>query len=140
MTYKKTQVVVKQTRYGAGKGLYAGEDIKKGAFIVEYTGKKLPNSIADYLGTRYIFDLENGFSIDGSPMSNKARWVNHSCNPNAEYELDEEESRVRVLAKRSIKAGEEITVDYGDEYFNEFIKPKGCKCAACLERTGAAKK
>lgn len=131
MTYKKVATVVKQTRYGAGKGLYAGEAIKKGAFIIEYTGKKVPNEIADYLGTRYIFDLENGFSIDGSPMSNKARWVNHSCDPNAEYELDEEEGRVRVLAKRAIKEGEEITVDYGDEYFNEFIKPKGCRCAKC---------
>ena len=24
--------------------------------------------------------------------------------------------------------GEEITYDYGKEYFDEYIKPKGCRC------------
>ncbi len=123
--------MVKQTRYGAGKGLFAGESLKRGDFIIEYVGKKIPNSIADNLGTRYLFDLENGFTIDGSPMSNTARWINHSCEPNVEAELDEEEEKIRILAMHDIEPGEELTIDYGEEYVKDFITPVGCKCRKC---------
>lgn len=127
--------MVKQTRYGAGKGLFAGEAFKRGDFIIEYIGNKIPNSIADNLGTRYLFDLENGFTIDGSPMWNTARWINHACEPNVEAELDEEEEKIRILAMHDIEPGEELTIDYGEEYVSDFITPVGCKCKKCtLER------
>ena len=130
---------MKQTRYGAGKGLFAGEALKRGDFIIEYVGKKIPNSIADDLGTRYLFDLENGFTIDGSPMSNTARWINHACEPNVEAELDEEEEKIRILAMHDIEPGEELTIDYGDEYVKDFITPHGCKCKKCTaEREASA--
>jgi len=129
----KYELHIRATRYGAGKGLYAGESIKKGDFVVEYTGKRLPNSIADSLGTRYLFDLENGFTIDGSVKWNLARWINHACKPNVEAELDEDEARVYIYAKRNIKEGEELTIDYGKEYFDEFIGGE-CKCVGCLEK------
>lgn len=128
----KHTFVVKRTPYGAGRGLFATGPIKKADFIIEYIGEKLPNSIADTLGTRYLFDLENGFTIDGSPMWNTARWINHSCKPNAETELDEEKGRVYVFATRAIEAGEEITMDYGDEYVKDFISPMGCRCEVCI--------
>ncbi len=131
MQYPKRHLVVKQTRYGAGKGLFAGEALKRGDFIIEYVGKKIPNSIADDLGTRYLFDLENGFTIDGSPMSNTARWINHACEPNVEAELDEEEEKIRILAMHDIEPGEELTIDYGEEYVKDFITPHGCKCKKC---------
>ena len=122
--------VVKQAAKGTGKGLFATGDISKGAFIIEYKGERIPNEKADTLGTRYLFDLENGFSLDGSPMWNTARWVNHSCEPNAEAELDEEDGgRIRIYAATDIAEGEEITIDYGEDYFKDFIRPYGCKCA-----------
>ena len=31
-------------------------------------------------------------------------------------------------------SGEELTYDYGKEYFNEFIKPIGCKCVKCISK------
>ena len=30
--------------------------------------------------------------------------------------------------------GEEIVYDYGKEFFDEYIKPKGCRCAKCDEK------
>jgi SET domain-containing protein len=68
-------------------------------------------------------------TIDGAPRFNKARYINHSCRPNAE--IDIYKHRVYVMAKRNIKAGEELAYDYDSDYFDEYIKPKGCKCLKC---------
>jgi len=67
--------------------------------------------------------------IDGSLRSNKARYINHSCAPNCE--IDIRNKRVYVFAKRNIKTGEELTYDYDTEYFDMYIKPKGCRCTKC---------
>lgn len=67
--------------------------------------------------------------IDGNIKSNTARRINHSCAPNCEIDLYWK--RVFIFAKRNIKAGEELTYDYDTEYFDEYIKPKGCKCRKC---------
>jgi len=118
-----------------GLGLFTRAPIRKGAQVIEYTGKRIPNSIADELTTRYIFDLENGFSIDGEDEANTARYVNHSCAPNCEAELDGD--RIFFNALRDIAPGEELTIDYGKEYFDEFIKPDGCKCGSCSAKSGS---
>jgi hypothetical protein len=35
------------------------------------------------------------------------------------------------VALRDIAAGEEITLDYGEDYFELFFAPSGCRCAGC---------
>lgn len=115
----------------SGQGLFTSEAIKSGAFVIEYVGTILPNSIADDLETAYLFDLENGTTIDGSPEWNMARYVNYSCMPNVEAELDEEEHRIFFNAIRDIEPGEELTIDYGEEYVKDFISPHGCACGSC---------
>lgn len=124
------------TRYGAGKGLFSEDFIKKGDFVVEYTGKRLPNSKADGLGTRYLFDLENGYTLDGSVKWNLARWINHACDPNVEAELDEGQGRIFIHTTRDVMPGEELTIDYGREYFDDFIRGKGCRCKGCVAEGG----
>ena len=44
---------------------------------------------------------------------------------------------VILRAIKAIEAGEEITYDYGDEYFELFIKPNGCRCEKCAGDTKA---
>ncbi len=112
-----------------GQGLFAREPFIAGERVIEYLGERVPTPIADTRKTRFLFDLENGFTIDGETLSNTARYVNHSCFPNCEAVIEGEQ--IFFNAVRDIEAGEELTIDYGSEYFDEFIKPEGCKCATC---------
>ncbi|MEK7628048.1 MAG: SET domain-containing protein [Patescibacteria group bacterium] len=115
-----------------GEGLFADAPILEGSVIVEYTGVTMPTTVADTLASRFLFDLENGWTIDGEAKSNTARYVNHACDPNSEAEI--EGKRVLFRAARNIAAGEEITIDYGEEYFDEYIKPYGCLCEECKKK------
>ena len=76
----------------------------------------------------YLFDLDEKITIDGSARSNLARYINHSCKPNCEAVHYTDANEIGIEAKRKIKAGEELTYDYGKDHFNEYIKPYGCKC------------
>ena len=111
-----------------GEGLFAALPIKKGDFILEYTGTKIPTKVADEMTSRYLFEIDEQWTIDGSPRSNTARYINHACEPNTEAEI--EDDRIMIYAIRDIKKGEELTIDYDTEYFDEFIRPVGCKCIA----------
>src|SRR3989344_6998531 len=124
------QVMVRRSRPGLGRGLYAAGSIQKRDFIVEYTGVRIPTLYADTLKTRYLFELDHEWTVDGSMQNNLARYINHSCAPNCEAETHD--GHIFVFATRDIEAGEELTIDYGDEYFDEFIRPIGCKCSRCV--------
>ena len=128
----KNSLVVKRSR--SGLGLFAALAIKKDDFVVEYTGEIISTAEADRRGNRYIFEISSRRSIDGSTRKNLARYINHSCSPNCEAEIDG--SRVMIYAKKNIniKSGEEITYHYGKTYFKDFIKPEGCRCNYCFSR------
>jgi len=71
--------------------------------------------------------------IDGSSRSNSARYLNYSCRPNAKAYRSG--VRMWIWSIKVIKAGVEITIDYGKNYFDDFIKPIGCKCAKCVKKS-----
>ena len=119
-------------RSKTGLGLFATKLIRRGAFIVRYTGRLLPNRIADELDTKYLFEINNRWTLDGSSRRNIARYINHSCKPNAESDV--KKHKVIITAIRTIHSGDEITYNYGRNYFNAFIKDKGCRCAACHQK------
>src|SRR5262245_4910120 len=118
-------------RSKTGLGLFATKLIRRGTFILYYTGRKLPNKIADELDTKYLFEINNRWTIDGSTRRNVARYINHSCKPNAE--ADVKKHKVLITSIRTIQPGDEITYNYGRDYFNAFIKDKGCRCLACRQ-------
>ena len=120
---------VKVKRSKAGLGLFAEEPIPKGACIIEYTGRTLKKGEDQTITSQYLFEISKTKTIDGGARSNTARYINHSCRPNCEIDIYKE--RVFILAKRAIKAGEELNYDYDTEFFDEYIKPKGCRCAKC---------
>lgn len=111
-----------------GDGLFARTAIKKGDFVLEYTGAKIPTKIADDSPSRYLFEIDEDWTLDGPVPGNTAGYINHSCEPNVEAEI--EDGRINIYATRDIAAGEELGIDYGDEYYDEFIKPIGCRCGA----------
>jgi SET domain-containing protein len=119
-------------RSRTGLGLFAVEPIKRGEFIIEYWGKLVRCKDADELQTKYLFDLSTRWAIDGADRRNIARYINHSCKPNAIVHTIR--SSIRIFAKRTIQPGEEIAYNYGRDYFEKFIEPIGCKCEACLEQ------
>ena len=125
----KASFIVRRSRPGLGHGFFAARDIKRGEYIAEYTGILIPTSYADTLKTRYLFELDDTWTIDGSARENVARYINHSCAPNCEAEIRDE--HIFIHALWDIKKGSELTLDYGDEYFDEFIRPAGCKCEQC---------
>ncbi|MCA9356786.1 SET domain-containing protein-lysine N-methyltransferase [Candidatus Nomurabacteria bacterium] len=121
---------IKRSR--AGLGLFANKNFKKGDLVIEYTGEKISSAEANRRGGRYLFELNDDWTIDGKGRKNIARYINHSCKPNCYPELDEDEEHVFIYAKKKINPGEELTYNYGKEYFEIMIKPFGCKCEKCL--------
>lgn len=121
------RLAVKRTR--AGRGLFALEPIPKRACIVEYVGPTLKEEKWLNSRNRYLFKVTEKKTIDGWNTENAARFINHSCRPNCEIEILK--GRVFVVARRAIKPGEELAYHYGKEYFDNLIKPAGCKCLKC---------
>lgn len=128
---------VKVKRSSAGLGLYAQEAIPKGACIIEYIGRPVTEEEADRDQGKYLFEIGKNKTIDGNIKENIARYINHSCRPNCE--ADGPTGRVFILALRNIKLGEELNYDYGKEYFDRHIKPKGCRCSKCRPELHAVK-
>ncbi len=126
-------------RSSAGLGLFATKPIAKAAAIVTYRGRRIPTAEAHECerrtGAKYMFEINRQWTIDGSSRKNLGRYINHSCRPNAEAVL--RTGKMVFIALRGIAPGEEITLDYGRDYFDLFIKPLGCRCAACQAKAMA---
>ena len=123
-----------------GAGVVAVKDIKKGCKIIQYIGEKVTKKEGDrrsaerikkYLnkkneGSVYIFELNKKYDIDGSPVYNKARYINHSCNPNCEVEIIKNE--IWIISIKNIKKNTELNYDYGYPFDKDDFKDHVCKC------------
>jgi hypothetical protein len=123
-------------RSRTGLGLFAIELIKKGTKIVRYFGPLLDSRKKkdDAVENKYLFELNGRWTIDGSVRENVARYINHACKPNAESDVKPRKRKVFIRAIKDIEPGEEINYDYGTDYFKAYLKPIGCKCAACEKK------
>ena len=123
-------------RSRTGLGLFATKPIKKGAKIVRYFGPLLDckKKKDDAIENKYLFELNNRWTIDGSVRANVARYINHACRPNAESDVKPRKRKVFIRAIKNIEPGEEINYDYGTDYFKAYLKPIGCKCDACEKK------
>src|ERR1700730_11725717 len=93
-----------------GLGLFATKLIKRAAYIATYRGRRVSAEEAyrrEQRGAKYMFQLNSRWVIDGSPRWNVARYINHSCRPNAKPVIRQGRSIVFV-AVRPIEPGEEI--------------------------------
>lgn len=123
-------------RSKTGLGLFATMPIKKGTRIIRYFGPILDCRIPeqDDIENKYLFELNGRWTIDGSVRKNIARYINHSCRPNAESDVRPRERKVFIRAIKNIEPGEEINYDYGTDYFKAYLKPIGCKCPSCEKK------
>ncbi len=123
-------------RSSTGLGLFATKPIKKGTKIVRYFGPLLDSKKKkdDAVENKYLFELNDRWTIDGSVRENIARYINHACKPNAESDVRPRKRKVFIRAIKNIEPGEEINYDYGTDYFKAYLKPIGCRCAACEKK------
>lgn len=128
-------LVVKRSK--TGLGLYTEQEIPKNACVIEYTGRQLSTEEEEKSRSKYLFEVNARKTIDGTPRSNTARYINHSCRPNCEPNIYK--GRVYIHARRRIKPGEELNYDYGKNYFNAYLKDI-CRCPKCEPEAKAAAK
>jgi SET domain-containing protein len=113
-TVSKRRVRVRRSRIH-GRGLFARTDIAAGELFLEYAGMvvrwdDVPDDGPGAAGHTFLFDLGDGWVIDGGRGGNSARWINHGCEPNCDAVLDGHQ--VWIRATRDIGAGEELLLDY----------------------------
>ena len=128
----KTILNIKRSKNGLG--IFVSENIKKGSYLTYYKGKKITNKQAEKHKGRYLYELNNKSIIDGAQRDNVARYFNHSCKNNVEAIVT---NRIRFYTIRDIKKGEELTIDYGKDYLDEFIPV--CKCDSCYKKFSTGK-
>jgi hypothetical protein len=128
-------------RSKTGLGLFATTTIEKGTDIVRYFGPMLDsrNKKHEAIDNKYLFEINGRWTIDGSVRRNIARYINHSCRPNAESDVNSRKRTVMIRAIKTIHPGDEINYDYGSDYFKTFLKPIGCKCDACEKKRRKAR-
>ncbi|KAF2233969.1 SET domain-containing protein [Viridothelium virens] len=124
--------------HGKGIGVFVicGSSIPQKTFIGDYTGMLTLRE--DLPGFRDTHAMEIGIGredegkqgmamIDGFYDGGWVRFVNHSCPPNCEvFEMRVGKTKVLALQTvREIRSGEELTFDYGDDFFQ---KSRICMC------------
>ena len=130
-----------------GNGVFAAADLPAGKSLIQYRGKLLRHAVADRrygdnveTGHTFLFILNDHYVIDGNEGGNDARWINHSCAPNCEPVLLESKDgdpagdRLFIETTRPVRAGEELTYDYGIEldqrYTRKLKEIWACRCGS----------
>ena len=111
-----------------GRGLFAGTRIAPRAKIGEFEGEVISireaRRRASGRSIVAIVELED-FALDATRTGRGFRYINHSCEPNTFMRCTP--TRAEFYALRPIRAGEELTVDYGDSHHDGRLP---CRCGA----------
>lgn len=97
----KKQLVVRKSKI-QGKGLFAKVDLKKRTVL----GRCKTEPVAE--PSAHTLWMDDGRLLD---VTCKLKYINHDKAPNVAYYED-----LSVVTLRAIRAGEELTHDYGDEW------------------------
>lgn len=93
-----------------GYGVMATRNFAAKEVIAEVEGVAWRDG--DGIDDKYSLWIADGLYFD---MMDQTRWINHSCDPNASLQTGVDangEVFARVVARRPIKAGEELSYDY----------------------------
>lgn len=111
-----------------GKGIFTTVDIPEGEIVMIIEGEVIDGLECERReeeeNNLYIFWNGDDNYIDAA-NTEKARYLNHLCEPNC-YIDDGDEKSLNLIAARNISAGEEITIDYDYEEIYE-----NCTCSLC---------
>lgn len=118
----KSDCIIFETE-NKGFGLAAKNYIPIGQFIMEYVGEVLDkkqfkersdNYARNKITHEFFMTLSHGRTIDATKKGNISRFINHSCDPNAESQtwFVDDEWRIGIFAIKPISPNEEITFNY----------------------------
>ncbi|KAI4481751.1 hypothetical protein M0804_009272 [Polistes exclamans] len=125
-----------------GFGLRAAHDLDVGEFIMEYVGevvdpKDFRRRAKEYSKDKnrhyYFMALKSDQIIDATMKGNISRFINHSCDPNAETQkwTVNGELRIGFFIKKFITAGEEITFNYHFQRYGKEAQKCFCEALNC---------
>ncbi|CAF3195602.1 unnamed protein product [Rotaria sp. Silwood2] len=105
-----------------GCGLFTLIDLIEGQMIIEYTGEVVRPCLTDKREREnekkgigcYMFTVDSMSVIDATHQGNKARFINHNCQPNcfAKTVLSGGIKHIVIYALINIARGSELTYDY----------------------------
>ena len=123
------------------RGVFALRAIPKGTRLIEYKGERISHRESErrYASDddekrkhTFLFIVDDKVVVDATHGGNTARWINHSCDPNCEPEI--ENGRIFIDAIRAIRPGEELTYDYGlvcpERHTPALKRLYACRCGA----------
>ena len=116
-----------------GMGGFALCRIRKGTPLIEYVGERITKTEAAVrceANNPFIFSLNDEVDVDGDVSWNAAKYLNHSCEPNAEAEIFGDQ--IWIMAIRDVRAGEEITFNYSYDLENYEDHPCRCGAEGCV--------
>ena len=116
-----------------GLGGFARHPISCGARVIEYVGEPIDKGESlrrCEANNPFIFTLNDHHDLDGNVDWNPARFLNHSCSPNCDAEV--QDGRIWIVANRDIAAGEELTFNYGFDLEDYLDYPCRCGSPNCV--------
>jgi SET domain-containing protein len=103
-----------------GQGLFAIRDISWGVKIIQYSGEHINDAEAEDridAGADAIFELAPDQNIDGRSNGSLAQFINHDRKAPNCFVLRDGGKIWIVAGIKGIKRGQELTYDYGTDYF-----------------------
>lgn len=140
---------------GAGKGLFVKNEVKRGEIVCEYEGEIVPWSVCEKRAEEghegYAFFITKNRCVDAyftkdavGRYANDAKGIGRveGLRNNAQYEIKtrQGEKRVFIVATRTIKANDEVLVDYGKDYWKNLSKAKDLEKKVNAEQLKSKKK
>lgn len=112
--YGPSGIEVKESP-GRGRGIFAGRDFAKGALIETAPVILLREEDRRYLGTTRLYTYYFVVRNTDYPCAiglGYASLYNHAPQANAHYRISVKKARIQIRAWRTIRTGEEITINY----------------------------
>lgn len=115
---------------GAGRGLFAAKEIRRGDIVAEYWGDLITEEQASELYSSgrgaYMYRTHDGRVMDAdrieeciSKYANDARGMTFQQGLVNNARFEERGKRVLLIASRTIKPGQEILINYGKDYWRD---------------------